>query len=448
MSARRGVWQFPNFVRSWLALAISTYGARITRTALPIIAITLLHQPESIIGVLVAGQLAPGIVLALFSGGFVDRTDKRLILVWADIIRAAAIVSPTIAWMTGALTVAHLFVVGAIVGAASAMFHITDTAYLPTLVGTELVGDGNAVIEATEGVAEIVGPASAGALIAMLGAPLAVAIDAVTYLWSALFLVRIKPPFAEPPRAQPPVKARVSLREDLAIGMRALFGNAIVRPITIAYMLWSLWGGFFMTLYAPFLLRDLHLGETWFGVIVAMGGVGALFGAVFSRASVKRFGLGNTIIVSSALSLAAGLFVPAARGSSVMVIAFLVAHQILADGFSVAFVVQETTLRQTVIPTEILGRANAAFHVCTQVPLPIGALVGGALASALGTRTALWIGITIGLLPPLLMWPLRRVREIPPTSDSVAVRCPTTRTDRPPTRCVERRTRRRSRRCA
>jgi MFS family permease len=428
------VWQHANFVRSWLALAISTYGARITRTALPIIAVAMLHEPESIIGVLVAGQLAPGVVLALFSGGFVDRSDKRLILVAADIIRAAAIVSLTVAWLLGALTMAHLFIVGAIVGAASAIFHITDSAYLPTLVGKELLGEGNAVIEGTEGVAEIVGPASAGALIAALGAPLAVAIDAVTYLWSALFLVRIKPPFADasttaaasgdalpgdalPDHASPsdarPPNRRGSLREDLAIGMRALFGNAVVRPITLAYMLWSLWGGFFMTLYPPFLLRELHLGETWFGVIVAMGGVGALFGAVFSRASVKRFGLGNTIIVSSAISLAAGIFVPAARGSFGVVIACLVAHQILADGFSVAFVVQETTLRQTVIPKEILGRANAAFHVCTQVPLPIGALVGGALATAFDTRTALWIGITIGLVPPLLMWPLRRVRDIP-----------------------------------
>lgn len=408
---RRGVWQYPNFVRSWIALAISTYGSRITRTALPIIAVALLHAPESVIGVLVAGQLAPGVVLALFAGGFVDRSDKRLILVWADIIRAAAIVSLTIAWALGALTMAHLFIVGAIVGAASAIFHITDSAYLPMLVGKDLLGDGNAVIEGTEGVAEIVGPASAGALIAALGAPLAVAIDAVTYVWSALFLVRIKPPFAAADVPDPATRA--SLREDLAVGMRALFGDAIVRPITLAYMLWSLWGGFFMALYPPFLLRELHLGETWFGVIIAMGGVGALFGAVFSRASVKRFGLGTTIIVSSAISLAAGLFVPAARGSFGIVVVCLVAHQILADGFSVAFVVQATTLRQTVIPQDILGRANAAFHVCTQVPLPIGALVGGGLASVFDTRTALWIGITIGLLPPLLLWPLRRVREMP-----------------------------------
>jgi MFS family permease len=96
------------------------------------------------------------------------------------------------------------------------------------------------------------------------------------------------------------------------------------------------------------------------------------------------------------------------------VIACLVAHQLLADGFSVAFVIQAVTLRQTVLPKDVLGRANAAIHVCTASLLPIGALLAGALAEALSTRTAVWIGVLVGFAPPLLLTPLWRLREMPP----------------------------------
>src|SRR6185312_9530131 len=142
-------------------------------------------------------QLAPGVVLALFTGGFVDRGRKRRILVAADLFRAAAILSLTLAWAVGVLSMLHVIVVGAAVGAATALFQITDVAYLPQLVGKHHLAEGNSKLEATEAVAEVTGPASAGALIAALGAPLAVAIDAATYVWSAVVLGRIQAP--EPP---------------------------------------------------------------------------------------------------------------------------------------------------------------------------------------------------------------------------------------------------------
>ena len=306
MTSRGPLWKHADFLRLWAAQAVSAFGSRITRTALPIIAITTLHQPESIVGVLVAGQLAPGVLLALFVGGFIDRGNKRRILIVADLVRAVAVASLTVAAVFGVLGMAHLLVVGAVVGAATAMFMITDTAYLPSLISKDQLAEGNAKLETTEAIAEIGGPASGGALIAMLGAPLAVAVDAATYVWSALMLGRIRarreapqvalrsplPPTSDvPPNASPPEPATPSRelkRGDLEVGMRAVFGHPIVRLIVISHMFWSLSGGFFMALYTPFCLRVLHLDTTWLGIVISMGGIGALAGALLSRGSCAR----------------------------------------------------------------------------------------------------------------------------------------------------------------
>src|SRR6185503_14297186 len=192
MFPRTGLWAHADFMRLWSAQAISAFGSRITRTALPIIAVQTLQESETVVALLSSVYLAPGVLLALFAGGVVDRSRKRRILIAADIFRAAVVVSITVAWWVGALTIWHLVTVGALVGAASALFTIADVAYLPTLVDKRELADGNAKLETTEAVAEVTGPASAGVLIGMLGAPIAVAIDAASYVWSAWMLRRIR----------------------------------------------------------------------------------------------------------------------------------------------------------------------------------------------------------------------------------------------------------------
>lgn len=420
----RGLWRHADFLRLWAAQSISAIGSRITRTALPIIAVTTLGQPEAIVGLLTAMQLAPGVVVAMLAGGFVDRGRKRRILIAADLIRAALVASLTLAWALGALSMVQVVLVGAGVGAASALFHITDVAYLPGLIGRGRLVEGNAKLETTEAIAEITGPASAGVLIGALGAPLTVVIDALSYLWSAVMLRRIRAtedtrglrPAPGAPADEPDAALlRARTGEDFRIGFRAVFGHPMVRPIVLTSMVWSIAGGFFMALYALFCLRELRLSEATFGLIVAMGGVGSLAGAVLARGLARVLGVGRTLIVASALSVACTLFIPiSASGTSrAMTIGFLIAHQLLSDGFSVAFVILAVTLRQTVLPKHLLGRANAAIHVCTSGVLPIAALIAGGLATVFGIRAAVWVGLLIGLAAPIFLWRLRHLKDMP-----------------------------------
>jgi predicted MFS family arabinose efflux permease len=394
------------------------------------------------ISVLAAMQLVPGMIMAVAAGGVVDRGHKRRILIIADLVRAALVASLTLAWELGALTMLQLIVVGAGVGAASALFQITDTAYLPQLIGRRRLTEGNAKLETTEAIAEITGPASAGVLITALGAPLAVVLDALSYVWSAVMLGRIRGGDAEPAAAPAeassagadaasssmlPAADASGLRtgQDFRVGLRAVFGHPLVRPLILTLMVWSVTGGFFTALYTPFCLRALGLPASTFGVVIAMGGVGSLGGAMLARGLARVLGVGRTLIVAAALSVVFTLFIPIAGLGAPrwLTIGFLVVHQLFGDGFAVAYIILAVTLRQTVLPRGVLGRANAAVYVSTTGMLVVSALIAGALALLVGIQTAMWIGTLIGLAAPLLLWPLRGLREMP-TGDTTAGAAP------------------------
>lgn len=438
-ASERDLWHHTDFLRLWAAQAVSAFGSRITRTALPIIAVATLAQPEGMVGVLAAMQLVPGLILAMFAGGVVDRGHKRRILIRADLVRAALVTSLTLAWGLGALTMPQLILVGAGVGAATAMFQITDVAYLPQLIGRRRLAQGNARLEATEAVAEITGPASAGVLIWTLGAPLAVVIDALTYVWSAFMLARIRGD-SEPagtagaaaaadatdPAASSPETSALRTGHDFRVGLRAVFGHPLVRPVVLTLMMWSVTGGFFVALYTPFCLRALGLPTSTFGIVIAMGGVGSLGGAVLARGLARMLGVGRTLLITATLSLLFTLFIPIAGlgASRPLTLTFLVLHQLLGDGFSVAFVILAVTLRQTVMPRRVLGRANAAVYVATTGVLVVSALIAGGLASAVGIHAAMWAGTLIGLVAPALLWPLRRLRDMPSGEIAAATAAP------------------------
>src|SRR4029078_2012166 len=187
------------------------------------------------------------------------------------------------------------------------------------------------------------------------------------------------------------------------------------RPIVLTLMVWSIAGGFFMALYTPYCLRELQLSKATFGVIIAMGGVGSLGGAIVSRSLARVLGVGRTMLLTASLSLLCTLFIPIAGSgtSPAMTVAFLVAHQLFGEGVAVSFVVLAVPLRQTVLPKTVLGRANAAIHVCTSGVLPVTAILAGTLATLVGIRTLSWIGFLIGLTAPIFLWRLRHLKTMP-----------------------------------
>jgi predicted MFS family arabinose efflux permease len=199
--------------------------------------------------------------------------------------------------------------------------------------------------------------------------------------------------------------------------MSASFGHPVVGPVFAATGLTMFCAGFQAALYMLYTLRTLGLTPGAVGSIIAVGGVGALGGTFLARLLPRRLGLGGTLVLSLSVYQLGILLVPMAgmpfvpRGGAVVL---LVAQQLFADAFFMTFFILATTLRQTLVPEEALGRVNAALQVVTGALLPLGALAAGPIAAILGVRETLWVGAALGLAGPLILaasGPLRRAGE-------------------------------------
>jgi MFS family permease len=407
------LWRHRDFLRLWAAQSVSSFGARITREGLPYAAILIIDASPAELGLLGALALGPGLIVGLFSGGYIDRSRKRPILVLSDVLRALILLTVPAAALLHALTMVQLYAVAAAAGAASVLFDIADHAYLPRLIGRADLVEGNSKLGVTESIAEIGGPALAGLLVQWLTAPIAIAVNAFTYLVSALFLSTIT---AHEP--EPEEKERRPWHRNLAVGFGAIFSLPLVRPLFLMAISSPLFGGFFSALYMFYAIKVLHLTPTLIGITVAMGGIGSLAGAAMAAPIMRWVGVGPAILLCYLVSALSAFFVPLAHGTPELAMAYLIAAQLLGDSFAVAAIVTATSLRQTVVPLPVMGRVAAAFQVGGGAPVIVGALLGGFLAEIFGTREMLFVsaaGITLslgwGFFSPL--WALREMPVAP-----------------------------------
>jgi predicted MFS family arabinose efflux permease len=411
-SAKQSLATHADFRRLWAAQAVSAVGSRITRTALPIVAIQSLGASGAGVSLLSAMTTAPGVVVALFASGFIDRARKRPLLIAMDVARVALLMTLPLAALFGLLTMAQLVVVAALTGAASAVFVIAKSAYLPRLIKVEQLVDGNTRLQTTEAVAEVAGPSVAGFLIQAVTAPVAIVVDALSFLWSAWWLKRIEAREEAAPSASPEHPLA-----DIAEGWRACRDHPIVFPLLLAQGVFGLFGGFFAAIYMLFTLRTLGLDAATVGVIIGVGGIGALWGAVAAAPMTRAFGYGRATIVCLATWVAASVLIPAAEYQSDLRIPFLIAQQLVGDGFLSAFFILSMSVRQSALNHDIQARAGATFQLVDGVSLPIGALVAGPLADVVGTGTVLWIAIAGALIPLAILtfsrlWTLRTLDDV------------------------------------
>jgi MFS family permease len=396
-----GLWREVDFLKLWSAQGISALGSRITRTALPILAVLTIGATVEQIAILSALALAPGVIVGLAMGGRVDRRAKRPMLIGADLFRAALLLTvPLTAWL-GWLSMGQLYAVAALTGAATTLFQIADKAYLPALIGRSRLVEGNAKLEATDAMAEITGPGLGGLLVQAITAPLAIAFDALSFLISALLLGAIRR--AEVPAASDTGDDRPTLIHDLRVGLRACVLHPLVRPVFLVEALSAFLNGVFATLYTVFALKTLGLTAATLGLVISVGGIGALFGALLAARFSAWLGMGRALIVCMTVSRVAGLLIPMARGPEWLAVSCLVSHQLVGDAMLIGYYVLAISMRQTVLPHDTLGRANATFHVTVGLLLPIGALLAGSIAAATDVRTALWISALGGLANPVIL---------------------------------------------
>jgi MFS family permease len=265
------------------------------------------------------------------------------------------------------------------------------------------------------------GPALAGLLFQWLTAPFAVAVNAATYVVSALFLGGIGAAEAEPVREP---RSRRWL-DGVRTGLSTAWSQPLVRAILIMSLVSGLFGGIFQALYIVFALRTLGLTPALLGVAIACGGAGAFLGALIAQPLARRLGLGPAILATAWVSCASALLIPLAPSGPVGGMAGLVAAQILGDAFGVCVLILSVSLWQAQVPPSLLGRTGAAFKAAAGATAVAGALIGGLLGEVFGLRAALFIAAAgLGLSPAVAaLTPLRALRKIPDPAPAAPETC-------------------------
>ncbi|HLY78483.1 MAG TPA: MFS transporter [Caulobacteraceae bacterium] len=406
------LWGHRDFLRLWGAQAVSSFGARIAREGLPIAAVITLKAGPQAIGLFAALTLAAQAAVGLFAGALADRLPKRRLLIAADVARALVLAAIPLAALAGRLTLVEIYLAAVLLGAANVVFDVADHAYLPSLVDRADLTEANAKLSATEAVAEVGGPALTGVLVGVIAPPLAVGLNAITYLASALMLGRIRggarSPAPDAAPAEPP-------RLDLTAGLRLVLAHPLVRPLWLADVGKSFFGYFFAALYILLALNVLKLTTPMLGLTIAMGGIGGLAGAALAPWLTRRLGPGRMILASGLAGGATLFLIPLAAGPPLVAMAILAAAQLIGDALQTTAGIGSATLRQTILPPEQLGRAGGAFATGAAAAGVAGALTGGALGAAMGPRETLLIaaaGVTAASLF-VLFSPLRNLTRDP-----------------------------------
>jgi predicted MFS family arabinose efflux permease len=411
---RDSLWGQRDFLKLWTGQAISQIGSRITRTALPLVAVMTLGAGPLQMGILSGASAASVLLFGLFAGAWADRLRRRPLLIAADLGRAAVLVAVPIAAMRHALSMPLLYGVAAVAGLFTVLFDVSYQAYVPSLVERENILQANARLALSESVAEVSGPGLAGFLVQVLTAPIAIAFDAASFLVSAVSVAAVRKPEPAPERSPEQHMGR-----EIAEGLRTSWRDPYLRAMALRSGQGAFCMGFFGSLYMLFTVGVLHISPATIGVIVALGGAFAIAGTAAAERLVRRFGIGPTFIGAAVFSGCTAFLHPLAHGSVALCCAFLAAGQI-GDFAWPALNITETSLRQAVAPPHVLGRVNSAMNLLFNGIIPLGAFAGGALAGMIGVRATMLLGAGGYLLSTLwlVFSPVRHLRELPAATKS------------------------------
>ena len=407
----RSLWSHRNFMYLWLGQTVSEFGT--TMGALGLTALLLLDASAAQMGILATAGMVPVLLVGLQAGVWVDRMHRRPILIVADLLRAVLLLSVPIAAVFQMLWIEQLYVVAFGVGLLSVLFQVAHQSIVPALVGRDQIVEGNAKLSVSSHVAEVSGPAFGGVLVQWFSAPVVLIVDALSFVWSALLIGRIK--VAEPP--PPPHAERRTMRVEVMEGLRIVVGNPLLRATIGSSALMDFFGSFYAALYGVYVLRTLGLSPAWLGIAVGAGGAGALIGAFLAEPVSRRWGPRGALIGSTAIMALVAPLTPLANGSAWQMIVMLVLAQFLGDMGRTVRVVGEMSLRQSVTPDRLMGRTHATVHWLVGGVATVGMLVGGFLGEQIGVRPSLWVASLGGLLAVLwLVWsPVRSLRKYPDT---------------------------------
>jgi MFS family permease len=416
-----------DFVLLWSGQTVSELGSAVTFIAFPLVAVVLLHASAFEVSLLTAATSMAWLLIGLPAGVWVDRLPRRLVLIGTDLGRALLLVSVPLAWSLHALTIGHLVGVAFAVGLLSVLFDVGYPAYLPSVVTRHRLVEGNSALAASESAANVVGPSLGGTLVQVIGAPVALLADAVSFAASAASLAAIRAGGANgaPPEQQP---ARQPFIHEIGAGLRYVRTHPLARSVAVTGTLANFVLGGYQAVIVVFLARQVGLAPALIGVLFTLAAAGGLVGSLAAAPLARRVGTARVMCGAPALMAACGLLIPLTT-TGTGVAWYLAGALPLSLGIA-AFNVCVRTAMQTAAPDAMLGRVTATVRLFSRGAMPAGALAAGALASLLTPRATLAILMGLLAITPawLLLSPIARVRDVAQLAPAPATPDPATAT--------------------
>ncbi|WP_026554040.1 MFS transporter [Arthrobacter sp. 35W] len=409
------------FVRFWLASTISDFGSYITSVALSVLILVTMHGTAADQGLANAARWAPYLLFGLLAGIWVDKFPRRWVLIAGDVGRGLVLAALCGLALAGMLTLPALMLLLFLFGTLALASDAAYQSYLPQLVPRRLLTRANALLQQSETVAQTTGSALAGALVAILTAPFALLLDALSYFISGAVLLTLR----HDPPAPAARQESAGLRQRVVEGLRWVYRHQRLGPLALSTHIWFIGSAMVGAVVPAFVLTDLGVGAWGLGLVLGCAGVGAVLGTSVSTRLGARWGTGAAMVgarlaqpVAIALvALAAVVHAlsgndgvdAATEGPGQWPAELWTAFALAAAGqflFGAAMGVEgplEMGYRQAVTPDRLMARMSATMRSVNRGMIVLGAPLGGLAATVLGSAPVLWAAAAFLLAAALVL---------------------------------------------
>ena len=411
-----GLWRHPDFMKLWLGGTVSRFGSQITFLALPLTAVIALDATPLQMGILTAAGAVPSLVFGLGAGVWIDRRRKRPIMIATDYGRAILLLAVPVGAILGILRIEYLYAIALAIGLLNMLFSIANRSMLPSLVARDELVEANSKLAVGSSASEVAGPGIGGILVQLLTAPVALVVDALTFIASALAVQSIRAPEPQPEDSS---SGQDFTREALQ-GLALIWRSRVLLPIAGVVGGIAVFNAMFEAVWLLYVNKTLGLEPFTFGIMFSMGGVGLMLAALTADRVIGRVGVGRAIVIGVMMVGLSDLATPIVGGSVVAIIVVLTAASFLFSVGATVYGVALVSLRQAVTAIPLQGRMNGAMNSLEVGLVAIGALIGGVLGQTIGLRETLFLAAAgeIAAVLWVLFSPVWSQRDLPEPSDA------------------------------
>ncbi len=382
----------PSFWRLFVSSSTSNLSDGVLNAALPLLAATLTRDPVAV-SALASLAFLPWLLFALPAGTLVDRVNRRRAMAVANVLRASLLALLAISVTGDIASMPILYAAAFLLGCVETVYDSAARAMLPGVISRGQLEKGNSLLSTGESVGNIFLGAPVGAWLFAIAATVPLWANAGAYLLAAGLIVTVVGRF-RPPRTE-----KTTVRHDMSVALRWLGGHPILRSLMITTGISGLLQSMVNGILVLFALQDLGLTQTGFGILLAVAGVGAVLGSIFSPQITALVGrtnaMGGCELIAAASLVMMGLLHQPVVG--------MIGFAVSAAGIS-AFNVQIMSVRQALIPEHMFGRVQGAYRTVIWGGIPLGSLVGGAIGSWLGLPAVFVISGGLGMLSAGATW--------------------------------------------